>query len=59
MTMPKADDWTIERWKTEPRLMGLEFSDALADPAPPIWKDLAIASVVAVLLWGAAMVVFG
>jgi len=57
--MPKADDWTIERWKTEPRLMGLEFSDALADPAPPIWKDLAIASVVAVLLWGAAMVVFG
>jgi len=59
VTMPKADDWTIERWKTEPRLMGLEFSDALADPAPPIWKDLAIASVVAVLLWGAAMVVFG
>ena len=28
MTKRKADDWTIERWKTEPRLVGLEFTDA-------------------------------
>jgi hypothetical protein len=59
-TTRKADDWTIERWKTEPRLMGLEFADlAPVEKAPPLWKDLAIASALAVLLWGAAAVVFG
>jgi hypothetical protein len=55
----KADDWTVERWRTEPRRMELEFSDTLTDPAPPLWKDLSIASIVALLLWGAAFVVFG
>ncbi len=59
MTKRKADDWTIERWKTEPRLVGLEFSDASGDHAPPLWKDLMLASALAVLLWGAAAVVFG
>ncbi len=60
MTKREADDWTIERWKTEPRLVGLEFSDAtLVEPAPPLWKDLTLASALAVLLWGAAAVVFG
>jgi hypothetical protein len=58
-TMRKADDWTIERWKTEPRLVGLEFSEATVDKAPPLWKDLTLASALAVLLWGAAAVVFG
>ena len=57
MTKTKADDWTIERWKTEPRLVGLEFND-VAEQAPPLWKDLTLASAVAVLLWGAALVVF-
>ena len=57
MTKAKADDWTIERWKTEPRLVGLEFSE-VADQAPPLWKDLTLASAVAVLLWGAALIVF-
>ena len=58
--MRKADDWTIERWKTEPRLVGLEFSDApMLEKAPPLWKDLTLASALAVLLWGAAAVVFG
>ncbi len=57
MTKTKADDWTIERWKTEPRLVGLEFNDAV-EQAPPLWKDLTLASAVAVLLWGAALVVF-
>jgi len=47
---PNEDDWTIERWKTEPRLMGLEFSEAM-EQAPPLWKDLTLASAVAVLLW--------
>lgn len=58
--MRKADEWTIERWKTEPRLVGLEFSDSdkVADKAPPLWKDLTVASALALLLWGAAAIVF-
>ena len=59
MTKPKADEWTIDRWKTEPRRMGLEFSEPMTDTAPPLWKDLTVASAVAILLWAAAVVVFG
>jgi len=29
------------------------------EKAPPLWKDLTLASALAVLLWGAAAVVFG
>ena len=47
MTKRNADDWTIERWKTEPRLVGLEFSDASIEQAPPLWKDLTLASALA------------
>ena len=54
-----TEDWVIERWKTEPRLIGLEFSDTSVEKAPPLWKDLTLASALAVLLWGAAAVVFG
>ena len=59
--MQKGDNWTIERWRTEPRLVGLEFTEPKVDnaPAPPLWKDLTIASALAVLLWGAVAVVFG
>ena len=57
--MRKADDWTIERWKTEPRLMGLEFSDLSVEQTPPLWKDLTVASALAVLLWAVAAIVFG
>jgi hypothetical protein len=56
--MPKSDDWTIERWRTEPRLKGLAFEDPLPDPVQPLWKDLTVASAVALLLWGAALIVF-
>lgn len=56
--MRKADEWTVERWRTEPRLVGLEFSDPGASAAPPLWKDLTLASVIAILLWAAAAVVF-
>jgi hypothetical protein len=59
VTKRDAENWTIERWKTEPRLVGLEFSDASVEQAPPLWKDLTLASALAVLLWGAAAVVFG
>lgn len=57
--MRKADDWTIERWKTEPRLVGLEFSDLSVEPAPPLWKDLTVASALALLVWAAAAFVLG
>jgi hypothetical protein len=56
--MRKADEWTIESWKTEPRLMGLEFSDSVIEPTPPLWKDLTLASIIAVVLWAAAAIVF-
>jgi hypothetical protein len=45
-TLGKAEDWTIKRWRTEPRLVGLEFSDSIRDASPPIWKDLAVAMAV-------------
>ena len=54
----KADEWTIESWKTEPRLVALEFGDASLEKAPPLWKDLTLASALAILFWGAAAVVF-
>ena len=57
--MRNADDWTIERWRTEPRLVGLELDDAAVEKAPPLWKDLTVASALAVLLWGVAVAVFG
>jgi hypothetical protein len=53
------DDWTISRWKVEPRIGAIDIDDSSAiDQAPPLWKDLTLASVVAVLLWVAAAAVF-
>jgi hypothetical protein len=52
-----VENWTVNRWRLEPRMHGLEFED-LSDPeqAPPLWQDLTLASVVAVLLWALAAV---
>lgn len=50
MRKHEADDWTIERWRTEPPLIGLEFSDPVLESAPPLWKDLAVAFVIATIL---------
>jgi hypothetical protein len=53
------DDWTIDRWRLEPRLTGLEIEDPPAsDQAPPLWKDLTLASLIALVLWLTAVVVF-
>jgi hypothetical protein len=52
-----AENWTIERWKTERRLVGLELTEL--EEGPPLWKDLTLASALAILFWGAAVVVFG
>lgn len=53
------DDWTIDRWRIEPRVRGVEFD--VADPderTPPLWQDLALASVMALMLWMVAVAVF-
>jgi hypothetical protein len=52
MRSDSYDTWTIERWRVEPRLSGLELEDAPAtDQAPPLWKDLTVASILALALW--------
>jgi hypothetical protein len=60
MTTRDYDEWTISRWRLEPRLEGIDLDEAPADDqAPPLWKDLTLASLVALLLWVAAAGVFG
>ena len=54
------DEWTINSWRVEPRLRALELDvEDAADRNPPLWKDLTLASVVAVLLWATAAMLFG
>jgi len=55
---PNHDDWTIDRWRLEPRFSPLDPDDASVEQAPPLWKDLTLASVVALLLWVAAAAMF-
>jgi hypothetical protein len=53
------DEWTIDRWRLEPRNV-LEFDDSLGvEKSPPLWKDLTLAAVVVLVLWIAAAAVFG
>lgn len=60
MQTQRYDDLVINRWRLEPRLRGLELGDSdEQEQAPPLWKDLTLASVVVLLLWIAAAVVFG
>ena len=61
MSSRNSDDWIIESWRLEPRMTDLQFDDGSAAPdqTPPLWKDLTLASVLALLLWGAAAIVFG
>ena len=54
------DDWTIDRWRLEPRFRALEFEEPRPpEQTPPLWKDLTFASITAALLWAAAALVFG
>jgi hypothetical protein len=47
----RVDDWTSDN--------GLEYVESTPSEQPPLWRDLTVASAVAILLWGAAAVVFG
>ena len=59
MTTRNYDDRTIDRWKLDPRFPSLEMDEpAATDAAPPLWKDLALASVVAAALWLGAAAIF-
>ena len=59
MRTQHIEDWTIERWRLEPRFHALEFPETSTDEQnPPLWKDLTLASVIALLLWIAAAVIF-
>lgn len=53
-------NWTIERWRLEPRISRLEFEDSASpDQVPLLWKDLTVASVLALVFWITAAVIFG
>jgi hypothetical protein len=55
-----SDDWTIDHWRLEPRFNVFELDDPPdLDQAPTLWKDLMMASVVALVLWLTAAAVFG
>lgn len=58
MSSRHYDDWTIESWRIEQRVRPVDADASERDLDPPLWKDLTLASVVAVLLWGAAVAIF-
>ena len=58
MSSRHYDDWTVESWRMEPRLKPVDSDASEVDQNPPLWKDLTLASIVAVLLWGAAVAIF-
>ena len=60
MSIPQYDDWTIDSWRLEPRLHGLQIDDPPdSEVAPTLWKDLTLALAIAATLWMTAAIVFG
>jgi hypothetical protein len=59
MHIHEHDEWTVKRFRVEPRISQVDFEDALSkDGNPPLWTDLAIACALAGLLWLAAAGIF-
>ena len=48
------DDWTVESWRLEPRLRPVDADAAQSGGNPPLWKDVTLAAIIAMLLWIAA-----
>ena len=60
MRTHQYDDFTIERWRLEPRFHPLELTEQEdQEQAPPLWKDLTLAAIVALVFWVAAAIAFG
>jgi hypothetical protein len=59
VTTRNYNDWTPDRWKVEPTFPWRDIDEPeTTDQAPPLWKDLALASVVAAALWAIAALLF-
>jgi len=52
------DEWTIERWRLEPRHL-LDFDESVIEKAPPLWKDLTLAAIFGLVLLAAVAALFG
>lgn len=59
----QSDEWTVSRWR-QPNVAqaSMDFLDVNTDPAEdrgtPLWKDLTVASGLALALWAIAAVLF-
>jgi hypothetical protein len=59
------DELTVESWPKEPKLSHLtgphleDVEDVVEGDTPAFWKDLALAVLIAVLLWSVALGVVG
>jgi hypothetical protein len=53
------EELTVDRWRTEPHWANLQIDEPdQIEQAPPLWKDLTLASVIAAALWAAAILLF-
>lgn len=58
MTTRNYEDWTVDRWKADAKFPSLELDEpATVEQAPPLWKDLTLASLVALGLWVVAAMI--
>jgi len=59
----RSDEWTISRWR-QPNVAQASFdlldvsTDSEEETSTPLWKDLTVASALALALWGIAAVLF-
>jgi hypothetical protein len=60
----RSDEWTVSRWR-QPNVaqVSLELLDSATDAtdeetSTPLWKDLTVASGLALVLWAIAAVLF-
>ncbi len=52
------DDAALDRWRSDPAWRALQFEESNdSEQAPPLWKDVTLAAVMALGLWIAAAAV--
>jgi hypothetical protein len=60
VSLPIYDKWTVDHWRLEPRLHGLEIDDPPeSDTVPVFWKDVTVALAVVAVMWIVAVIVLG